>query len=195
MTGIRTEARRHRLHVHAAALLVALFVLAMFVLAPAPAAGASGSTRLTGAESAADAAPGYPWTWPVEGAHTVTQAFRAPAHEYGPGHRGMDVAAAPKGVVHAPAAGVVAFRGDVAGRPLITIDHGGGYVTTLEPIASTLTPGTVVAAGDDVGTTAAGGHAARGTLHVGVRVDGRYVNPRGLFGGMPRAILLPCCAG
>jgi murein DD-endopeptidase MepM/ murein hydrolase activator NlpD len=173
-----------------------VLLVALCVLAPVPAAGAgSGTGPQTASESTANAAPGYPWTWPVEGAHTVTQPFRAPAHEYGPGHRGMDVAAAPDGVVRAPASGVVAFRGDVAGRPLITIDHGDGYVTTLEPVASALPPGAAVAAGDDVGTTGAGGHAVRGTLHVGVRVDGRYVNPRGLFGGLPRAILLPCCAG
>lgn len=192
MTGIRSDVRRRRLHAQTAVLLL----VALCVLAPAPAAGAGSRTGPQAAsESTADAAPGYPWTWPVEGARTVTQQFRAPAHEYGPGHRGMDVAAVPAGGVRSPAAGVVAFRGDVAGRPLITIDHGHGYVTTLEPVASTLAPGTAVAAGDEVGTTAAGGHAASGTLHVGVRVDGRYVNPRGLFGGLPRAVLLPCCAG
>lgn len=196
MTGIRIDARRRRLQVQAVMLLVALCVLAPAPASATPAAGAgSGTGPQTASESTANAAPGYPWTWPVEGAHTVTQPFRAPAHEYGPGHRGMDVAAAPDGVVRAPASGVVAFRGDVAGRPLITIDHGDGYVTTLEPVASALPPGAAVAAGDAVGMTAAGGHAVRGTLHVGVRVDGRYVNPRGLFGGLPRAILLPCCAG
>lgn len=129
----------------------------------------------------------------MEGPPVVTAPFRAPAHEYGPGHRGMDVTASPDAVVRSPAPGVVAFRGSVAGRPLITIDQGEGYVTTLEPVASELAPGTAVLAGEAVGVVAAGGHAVRGTLHVGVRIDGRYVNPRGLFGGVPRAVLLPCC--
>ena len=141
-----------------------------------------------------DAAPGHPWLWPTDGARLVIAPFRAPAHDYGPGHRGMDVAAEPGSPVRAPAAGVIAFRGTVVDRPLITIDHGGGYVTTLEPVASELSPGDAVAAGEPLGTVAAGGHAPRGTLHVGVRVDDVYVNPRGLFGRPPRAILLPCCA-
>lgn len=137
--------------------------------------------------------PGYPWLWPVEGARRVVAPFRAPAHDYGPGHRGMDVAAAIGSEVRAPVAGVVAFRGTVVDRPLLTLDHGSGYVTTWEPLESALMPGDVVAAGAVIGTVAQGGHAARGSLHVGVRVDGDYANPRPLFGEVPRAVLLPCC--
>lgn len=175
--------------------LVASAVLVMLsVLIPSSAIGAGGASE-SPSRTSADAAPGFPWAWPVDGARTVTEPFRAPAHDYGPGHRGMDVAAEPDAVVRSPAAGVVAFRGTVADRPLITIDHGGGYVSTLEPVASDLRAGAAVTAGDAVGVVASGGHAARGTLHVGVRVEGRYVNPRGLFGGMPRAVLLPCCTG
>lgn len=151
---------------------------------------------LTGASAGADAssAPGYPWAWPVEGARTVVAPFRAPAHEYGPGHRGMDIAVGADAQVHAPAAGVVAFRGTVVDRPLLTIDHGSGYVTTWEPLRSDLSPGDAVEQGAIIGTLAAGGHAVRGTMHVGVRIDGEYANPRPLFGEVPRAVLLPCCS-
>lgn len=140
-------------------------------------------------------APGYPWQWPTPGPRTVIAPFRAPVHDYGPGHRGMDIVAQAGAEVRAPAAGVVAFRGVVADRPLLTIDHGDGYVSTLEPVESGLSPGDAVSAGAGVGIVAAGGHTSQGALHVGVRVDKRYVNPRGLFGLMPRAVLLPCCAG
>ncbi len=159
-----------------------------------PAMAASGGPFLAVDTTSGDSAPGYPWLWPVDGPRLVIVPFRAPAHDYGPGHRGMDAAAVRGSQVHAPAAGVIAFRGTVVDRPLITIDHGGGYVTTLEPVASDLSPGDVVNAGDVLGTLAEGGHAPRGTLHVGVRVDDEYVNPHGLFGRPPRAILLPCCA-
>lgn len=145
-------------------------------------------------ERPAKAAPGYPWQWPVSGRRDVVVPFRAPAHDYGAGHRGMDIAAQPRTDVLSPAAGTVAFRGTVVDRPLITIDHGDGYVTTLEPVVSGRSPGDTVAAGDVVGAVATGGHAVRGTLHVGVRIDDRYVNPRGLFGSAPRAVLLPCCS-
>lgn len=140
------------------------------------------------------AAPGHPWTWPTSGARTVAEPFVAPAHDYGPGHRGMDVVVVTGAEVRSPADGVVAFRGVVVDRPLITIDHGAGYVTTLEPVQSALAPGDRVTAGQVIGTASDGGHAARGTLHVGVRVHEVYVNPRPLFGAVPRAVLLPCCA-
>ncbi|WP_336645412.1 murein hydrolase activator EnvC family protein [Microbacterium sp. USHLN186] len=147
-----------------------------------------------GGDDGSAAVPGYPWRWPVAAPRTVVEPFRAPAHEYGPGHRGMDVAADAGAQVRAPAAGVVAFRGTVVDRPLITVDHGRGHVSTWEPVLSTLPPGQAVEAGALLGVVAAGGHAAAGTLHVGVRVNGEYVNPHPLFGHVPRAILLPCCS-
>ena len=47
--------------------------------------------------------------------------------------------------------------------------------------------------GKRVGTVSLGGHAPAGTFHFGVRLDGEYVNPLLLLGGVPRAVLLPCC--
>ncbi|MFF3028117.1 murein hydrolase activator EnvC family protein [Microbacterium sp. NPDC057944] len=145
--------------------------------------------------SAGDPAGDYPrWAWPLDGAHEVTAPYRAPAHEYGPGHRGTDLASAPGSVVHAPADGVVAFRGFVVDRALLTIEHPGGYVSTFEPLTSDLSPGDVVSAGQPIGSVATGGHAVEGTLHLGVRLGGAYINPMLLFGDVPRAVLLPCCA-
>lgn len=137
--------------------------------------------------------PSEPWAWPVDGERRVIEPFRAPSHEYGPGHRGIDLAAGAGAVVHAPADGVVAFRGVVVDRPLITIDHGGGIVTTFEPVDSMLDPGVVVSAGDEIGTIASGGHSPDGQLHLGVRHNGVYINPMLMFGDVARAILLPCC--
>src|SRR5690606_28803595 len=111
----------------------------------------------------------------------------------GPGHRGLDVTAPVGTTVRAPADGVVAFRGVVVDRPLITIEHGSAIVTTFEPVASTLDPGLVVTAGSEIGTVATGGHTATGEMHVGVRWMGVYINPQLMFGDVPRAILLPCC--
>ena len=158
-----------------------------------PAVGAVTLLTASTSDAAGRHAPDAPWRWPVEGGRRVIAPFRAPAHEYGPGHRGMDIAAAPGAQVRAPADGVVAFRGTVVDRPLLTIDHGDGYVSTWEPLDSPLTPGDVVEAGAVIGTVTSGGHSVRGTMHVGVRVDGDYVNPRPLFGDVPRAVLLPCC--
>lgn len=137
---------------------------------------------------------GAEWDWPVAGPRTVVAPFRAPAHAYGAGHRGADIAAGTGAVViTAPADGVVAFRGTVVDRALLTIEHPGGLVSTFEPVVSTLSPGDAVVAGQEIGELSLGGHTDAGALHLGVRLDGEYINPMLLFGGVPRAVLLPCC--
>ena len=177
--------------------LVAAFLGAVVPLlgpAPAPAAEAADpSAHVGGPAVGSSTRPPLPdgdWLWPVEGSRSVVEPFRAPAHAYGAGHRGVDIAAA--GDLRAPADGVVAFAGTVVDRPLLTIDHGNGLVTTFEPVTSTLTPGSPVHRGDVVAHLAAGGHAPPGSLHLGVRWNGVYVNPMLLFGDVPRAVLLPC---
>src|SRR5262249_41228396 len=53
------------------------------------------------------------WLPPVDGA--VVRPFQAPAFAYGPGHRGIDLAAAPGTPARAAGDGVVSFAGSVAG--------------------------------------------------------------------------------
>ncbi|MCH6229350.1 M23 family metallopeptidase [Microbacterium sp. CFH 31415] len=132
------------------------------------------------------------WVWP-SAAFRLVRPFQAPAHAYGAGHRGIDLEAVDSFEVRSPAAGTVAFSGPVAGRGILTIEHGDGLVTTLEPINSDLRPGATLRSGDAVGTIALGGHTAAGALHFGVRLHGEYVNPMLLLGDVPRAVLLPCC--
>lgn len=166
--------------------LVAALALCAALLAPAaPAIGAPDSEqRIETAEA---------WRWPLADGVRIVRPWAAPAHAYAPGHRGLDLQAQPGAEALAPASGVIAFRGRVVDRPLVTIDHGGGLVTTLEPVESDLSPGDVVERGQVVGHVAMGGHVEPGALHFGVRLDGEYVNPMLLLGGVPRAILLPCC--
>ncbi|WP_144877538.1 M23 family metallopeptidase [Microbacterium sp. 1.5R] len=170
---------RHRLA------LAALLALALVLLIHPGQASGDGS------------APGVPeapvWEWPLDGHRTVAEPYRAPAHQYGAGHRGVDLRAAAGAVVRAPADGAVAFRGVVVDRGVLTIEHAHGLVSSYEPISSDLAPGTLVRAGDVVGTLDRGGHALVDTLHLGVRWEGEYINPMLLFGPVPRAVLLPCC--
>lgn len=166
----------------AVAVAIALLVLTT------PSAVATWSPDTSADASAADAE--HSWTWPVLG--RVVEAYRQPAHEYAAGHRGIDIDAGTDTVV-APDDGVILFAGVVVDRPVVTIDHGEGLVSTLEPVTTSLPTGTRVAAGDVVGTLADGGHAARGALHLGARLDGVYINPLLLLGGVPGAVLLPCC--
>lgn len=133
------------------------------------------------------------WHWPSTGDRVIVEPFRAPAHVYGAGHRGVDLRLPVGSTVVAPAAGTVAFRGTVVDRPVLTIEHADDLVTTFEPVLSTLNPGDAVAAEQKVGVVVVGGHTPTGALHLGVRRAGVYINPLLLFGPVPRAILLPCC--
>lgn len=170
--------------------LAAILLLALLLLVPASRAASTPGAVPDGA--ALSAAP--EWAWPVDGPRRVTERFRAPAHAYGPGHRGIDIAA-PVGVaVRAPADGVIAFRGVVVDRAVLTITHAGGFVSSFEPVRSDLAAGSTVARGDVVGVVDVGGHTAAGALHLGVRLDGAYLDPLLMFGPVPRAVLLPCCA-
>jgi murein DD-endopeptidase MepM/ murein hydrolase activator NlpD len=172
------SARRARHALPALALLVAL------AAAPTPAAAVRSS------DARALAADG--WVWPAT-SFRLERAYVAPAHRYGSGHRGIDLRLLGASQVRSPAGGVVAFAADVAGRGVVTIAHGGGLVTTLEPVNATVSPGVAVRAGDGVGTLSVGGHSEPGTLHFGVRWEGEYINPILLLDEVPRAILLPCC--
>ncbi|MDN3310525.1 M23 family metallopeptidase [Microbacterium oryzae] len=182
-------------------ILLVLVVLALVGVsvgaAPASAAAPVVASASAMATAPADAAivrirTSEPWRWPVSQDVRVVRPFAAPPHRYGAGHRGVDLAA-DQGPVLAPASGVIAFAGVVVDRPLLTIDHGDGLVTTLEPVATDLRVGDAVAVGQELGELASGGHAAAGAVHFGVRLHGEYVNPLLLLAGVPRAVLLPCC--
>lgn len=131
------------------------------------------------------------WVWPLTPGPVVVHPFRPPAGPYGPGHRGVDLAAGPGGPVRSPAPAVVSFAGLVAGRGVVVLDHGGGIRSTLEPVTDWLPVGTAVGAGDRVAVLAAEGwHCGSACLHWGVRVGQRYVDPLS-FLGATRVVLLP----
>lgn len=119
----------------------------------------------------------------------MLRPFAAPPTRYGAGHRGIDIAA-PGGLLSAPADGVVAFAGFVVDRPVLSIRHPGGIVSSYEPVETTLSVGDAVARGQAIGT-AIDGHCPALCVHLGVRVDGQYVSPMTFFGGIPPAVLLP----
>ena len=117
------------------------------------------------------------WIWPVNG--PVIRGFDPPGSPYGSGHRGIDIAAPVGTVVHAPASGVVTFAGNVGGRLFVTIDHGGGVVSTCSFLSELLVRGgDLVAQGQSIALSGTG-HAgdAVPNLHLGVRLAGQYVDP------------------
>jgi murein DD-endopeptidase MepM/ murein hydrolase activator NlpD len=130
------------------------------------------------------------WSWPVQ-PPVMERGFEAPESVYAAGHRGIDLGAPSDTAIVAPGHATVRFAGVVVDRPVLTLDHGGGVLSSYEPLLSELAVGDAVAAGQHIGVLGAGGHCGSGCLHVGVRVDGRYVSPLLFFDRVPRAILLP----
>lgn len=139
-------------------------------------------------EFGASSAIGAPWLWPTDAPRVILRPFVAPASRYGAGHRGIDVAAGSAAI--APTAGIVHFAGVVVDRPLVSIEHPDGVLTSYEPVATTLRAGDIVEAGQTIGQVQLG-HCSERCLHFGVRIDGAYVSPMNYFGGIPPAVLLP----
>ncbi len=131
------------------------------------------------------------WNWPLGPPVRVLRDFDAPRTRYSAGHRGIDLTAAPGSVVLAVDDGVVSFAGTVVDRGVISIDHGGGLVSSVEPVTASVAAGATVSRGQRIGMTSAGGHCGDACLHLGARQDGRYLSPLALIVGIPRAVLLP----
>ncbi|GAA4171191.1 peptidoglycan DD-metalloendopeptidase family protein [Gryllotalpicola koreensis] len=152
---------------------------AALVLAPARAAGTDAT------------AAGPHWRWPTSPPGAIIEPFVAPPGPYAAGHRGLDVAASPGQSVLAPTSAVVQFSGVVVDRPVVTLRVDEHVLVSFEPVATELAVGTPVAAAQQFGVAARGGHCDERCIHVGVRVDGEYVSPLAYFAGIPPAVLLP----
>ncbi|WP_431307096.1 murein hydrolase activator EnvC family protein [Candidatus Protofrankia datiscae] len=128
-------------------------------------------------------APSGPlWRAPLDGTLILGRAFSPPSSPYGPGHRGVDLVAAPGTQVRAAGRGVVTFAGTIAGRGVTTVSHG-SLRTTYEPVEPTVAAGRTVAAGEPIGRLAAGhpGCPAAACLHWGLLEGSRYLDPLGLL--------------
>jgi len=154
------------------------------------------TTTLTIVTAAALAAgsPAANWVSPVSTGWTaLVRAFERPLDRFAPGHRGVDFQAPYASSVQAIGPGRVAFVGDVAGIPTVSVEHSGPSLTsTYQPVDGDVEVGMRVAAGEVLGTLAASpqpgsGHCRRACLHLGLRRPAweskdaradRYVDPR-----------------
>ncbi|MER6627769.1 M23 family metallopeptidase [Streptomyces sp. NPDC000987] len=127
--------------------------------------------------------PAVARVWPVGDRPAVLRGWQPPATVYGPGHRGVDLAAPAGTPVRAVAAGRVSFAGRVAGRGVVSVALAGtGLRTTYEPVRASVRTGDDVAAGEVVGTvepTAA--HCAVVCVHWGLLRGGTYLDPLSLL--------------
>lgn len=129
---------------------------------------------------------GTTWSWPVVG--PLIRSFDKPASDYAEGHRGIDIGAIRGRDVRAPADGVVWFAGTVAGKDVLSIDTVDGSIVSMEPVEASVVRGDVVRRGDPVGVVS-GQHDGMNSIHLGVRVDGAYVDPLTMLGNPPRIVV------
>ncbi|MBB4712313.1 M23 family metallopeptidase [Streptomyces luteogriseus] len=173
-----------------ARLILLLIVTATALLAPPPPLFAAGAR---GAPGAPLADPGLPATvpaigrtWPVGLRPRVLRGWEPPATVYGPGHRGVDLAAPAGTPVRTVAPGRVAFAGSVAGRGVVSVDLTGTgdppLRTTYEPVTAAVEEGQEVEPGEVIGSVQAGGsHCSAPCVHWGLRRGEGYLNPLSLL--------------
>ncbi|MFH8868236.1 murein hydrolase activator EnvC family protein [Streptomyces griseus] len=130
-------------------------------------------------------------SWPLAGRPAVLRGWEPPAGPYGPGHRGVDLAAGPGARVLAAADGRVSFAGRVAGRGVVAVEVAGSgsppLRTTYEPVRALVEEGVSVRAGQPVGVPEDGPfHCDEGCLHWGLRRGDAYLDPLSL---LPPALL------
>jgi murein DD-endopeptidase MepM/ murein hydrolase activator NlpD len=162
--------------------------LALVVVGAPLSRGIGGSVASSAVTAAADvrerpgrsvaAGPAYrTYAWPVDG--PVLRPFEPPQGPFGAGHRGIDIGSPIGTTVRAPADGVVAFAGRVAGSLYVSVDHPDGVRTTYSWLSSTaVRAGDHVLRGDPLGATGPGHPGvAPPHLHFGARYAGTYVDP------------------
>jgi murein DD-endopeptidase MepM/ murein hydrolase activator NlpD len=199
--NLRERGHRRRIpHARAAAFAAAMGALFGMLLAAGPLAWP--------AASAAAPPPSPGWLWPVGGGTAsggtgpagaggprVLEPFDPPPERWLAGHRGADLQAPGGGEVFAPAAGVVAFSGTVVDRPVVTINHGDGLVSSFEPVAALVEVGSAVSAGEPIGSVEAGGHCSGRCVHWGLRLNGDYIDPLNTVLDRRPSVLLPLPSG
>jgi murein DD-endopeptidase MepM/ murein hydrolase activator NlpD len=128
--------------------------------------------------------------WPLEPRPVIARAFDPPVTRYSAGHRGVDLVGSSGQTVRAAAAGRVTFAGRLAGRGVVVVSHGSTR-TTYEPVLADTRVGTLVAAGDALGTLEAfGSHCApTSCLHWGLIEGDTYLDPLSLVGAGPVRLL------
>jgi hypothetical protein len=129
---------------------------------------------------------------PLPAPLTELRGFDPPAQPWLPGNRGVDLAATTGEGVVAGADGVVLYAGELAGRGVVSIDHG-AIRTTYEPVDAVVARGASVRRGQVIGRVAAVADDCGppgGCLHWGAIRGDAYLDPLSLL-AVPQVRLLP----
>lgn len=155
-------------------------------LSPARPAAARGA----GPAAASEPAPAR-GTWPLAPVPSIARPFDRPEQQWSAGHRGADLVGRPGQPVRAALAGTVSYVGRIAGRGIVTVDHG-RVRTTYQPVAAVVSRGEQVSEGQMIGRLLlAGSHCSPvACLHWGLIRGDTYLDPLTLVGAVPRPVRL-----
>ena len=120
------------------------------------------------------------WVWTMD-PHQLAEGCDRPAHNWLPGHRGVDLVGQIGDQVRAAGTGTVIFAGLVGGKSVVVLKHG-SIRTTYEPVVASVILGARVHSGDVLGTLQPGNsHCSSITtvtcLHWGLIRGKTYLNP------------------
>jgi hypothetical protein len=182
--------------------LLPLAVLPLVALMVAMQPSGPAAVRLatsTGPASAGPARAPSAYVLPVGPPLVVLRPFRPPPFDapWLPGHRGVDLAAAPGSPVRSTAAGTVTFAGPLAGRGVVAVTSG-PLRWTYEPVLPAVRVGAQVTAGATIGRLepATGHCGVRSCLHWGLLRGRAYLDPLAPLGPLARRVrLLPLAHG
>ncbi len=126
---------------------------------------------------------------PVEG--ELVARFTA-QDRYGPGHRGLDIAAAPNTVVRAAHEGEVSFAGVVAGMRTVSIRHFTGWTTSYSYLSAiAVRAGDRVVRGETLGTVGRLHGSDQTGVHFALRLGEEYIDPAPFMVGVGPVLLPP----
>lgn len=160
-------------------------------------------------QATATANPALPlgtWNPPLEAPIRLVNQYRQPNSDYSAGHRGVDYLVKLGQPILAPADGKVWFSGRVAQRPVLSLQHDGGYLTEFEPVCTDLEKGEPVFAGQEIGVVCQAeqnyqSHCSNALcIHFSLRSlekvkgAGEYLSPLIFIGGLNPSRLLPMLA-
>jgi murein DD-endopeptidase MepM/ murein hydrolase activator NlpD len=189
-------------------LMIIKTILAVLLLLPATTPGIEfRAFRLTAEETASSpslatasgTAPTASTSWqlPFATPHRLVRHYLQPTSDYSAGHRGVDFEVALGDKLVAPSAGTISFAKKLVNRQVIAIRHGSNLVSELEPACSLLAVGSLVSKGEEIGFACSADDTYRQhcpdqtCLHFSLRVDGKYLSPLALVGGLNPSRLLP----
>lgn len=132
------------------------------------------------------------WLWPTESGWVITSRFGnrdSPTAGASSNHRGIDIGGLPvNSRIYAIADGTITSMGyNNSMGNYIWIDHGNGYSSVymhMNSHASGLLTGSSVTAGQNIGFLGSTGISTGPHLHLGIQLEGKYIDPVEIFPGI-----------